>query len=204
MSTWSLTGNVLGTPPSGFLGTTDNNALVIKTGSPTVERLRVDTSGNVGIRTASPAAALDLGSGLLHVGGTTNPVTPEQGAYLGWNALTGGTGETDFINNQGLGTGGFAFMNTPPSGNPRTTLMVISGGGNVGIGMSTPSFPLHLAIGKTLRIEGGNGPGDAANYFSFGGNGTFGIDAPGVANGRLVVQNSGNVGIGKKQMIIKK
>jgi hypothetical protein len=196
MSTWSLTGNVLGTPPSGFLGTTDNNALVIKTGSPTTERLRVDTSGKVGIGTTSPAATLDLGSGLLRVGGTTTPMTTEQGAYLGWNALTGGTGETDFINNQGLGIGGFAFMNTPPSGSPRTTLMVITGSGNVGIGTSTPAFPLHLAAGKTLRIEGGTSPADNADYFSLGGNGSFGIDAPGIPNGRFVVQNSGNVGIG--------
>jgi hypothetical protein len=64
---------------------------------------------------------------------------------LGWNALTGGTGETDFINNQGGGTGGFAFMNTPASGTLRTTLMVIAGGGNVGIGTSSPSARLSVA-----------------------------------------------------------
>ena len=33
-------------------------------------------------------------------------------------------------------------------------------------------------------------------YFSFGGNGAFGIDAPGVPSGRFKVDNSGNVGIG--------
>jgi hypothetical protein len=55
---------------------------------------------------------------------------------------------------------------------------------------------LHLAAAKALRIEGGTDANDQASYFSFGGNGTFGIDAPGVANGRLVVNNSGNVGIG--------
>ena len=233
MGTWSLTGNALGTPPSGFLGTTDHSALVIKTGSPTTERLRVDTSGNVGIGTSAPAdklhiqgasdpgaciaiqrsdnhkfirlgvgtsgvaldfdstsylviqnndgmgiggifngpallcvtsngnvgigtvtpaASLDVTSGLLHVGGTTTPATAAQGAYLGWNALTGGTGETDFINNQGLGTGGFAFMNTPASGNPRTTLMVITGSGNVGIG--TPSPTSSLQVNGSLAVTG--------------------------------------------------
>lgn len=57
--------------------------------------------------------------------------------------------------------------------------------GNVGIG-----------LGRVLRIEGGTSATDTADYFSFGGNGTFGIDAPAVPNGRFVVQNSGNVGLG--------
>ena len=112
MGGWSLAGNKMGTPATGFLGTIDNSALVIKTGNPTEERLRVDTSGNVGI------------------------------------------------------------------------------------GTSNPGHPLHLAVGKALRVEGGTGPGDGANYFSFGGSGTFGIDAPGVPNGRFVVTNFGQVGIG--------
>ena len=107
---WALTGNSLGTPPQGVLGTTDNNALVIETNG--TERLRVDTSGNVGIGTNSPTAGL------------------------------------------------------------------------------------HLAPGKALRIEGGASATDTTDYFSFGGWGTFGIDAPGVPNGRLVVQPSGNVGVG--------
>jgi hypothetical protein len=112
MGSWSLTGNALGTASTAFLGTTDNNALVIQTGSPSKERLRVDPSGNLGIGTATPSAAL------------------------------------------------------------------------------------HVAPGKVLRIEGGTSATDQADYFSFGGNGAFGIDAPGVVNGRFVIQNSGNVGIG--------
>ena len=55
---------------------------------------------------------------------------------------------------------------------------------------------LSLGVGGVLRLEGGTGATDTATYFSFGGNGTFGIDAPGVPNGRFVVGNSGNVGIG--------
>jgi hypothetical protein len=64
--------------------------------------------------------------------------------------------------------------------------------GNVGIGISSPGYPLHLAVGKTLRIEGGTG----SAAFSFGGNGVFSIDAPNVPGGRFVVQDSGNVGVG--------
>jgi hypothetical protein len=115
MGSWSLAGNALGATPTGFLGTTDNDALVIKTGSPAAERLRVDASGHVGI------------------------------------------------------------------------------------GTSSPQYPLHIALGKALRIEGGTTATDATDYFSFGGWGTFGIDAPGLVNGRFVVLNSGNVGIGAAQ-----
>jgi hypothetical protein len=110
-------------------------------------------NGKVGIGTATPAALLDVGGGLLHVAANvgTNPTVTSQGAYLGWNALTGNTGETDFINNQGGGTGGFAFMNTPSSGAPRTTLMVISGDGNV----RAKSF--DVGEDKGVQIEGTSG-----------------------------------------------
>jgi hypothetical protein len=115
-------------------------------------RLFLQEGGGVGIGTGTPAASLDVGTGLLHVGGTTTPTVSAQGAYLGWNALTGGTGEMDFINNQGFGSGGFAFMNAPQSGTPLTTLMVITGAGNVGIMTTTPAET--LAVNGTLGVSG--------------------------------------------------
>ena len=157
-SPWLLTGNVGTNPSADFVGTTDNQPLVIKSGS-----------GKVGIGTETPVASLDVGSGVVHVAGATNPTTTEQGAYLGWNALTGGTGETDFINNQGLGTGGFAFMNTPPSGTPRSTVMVITGGGDVGIGTSTPVSQLDvrsaLASPVCIQLQTASSAGPGAAYF---------------------------------------
>jgi len=95
-------------------------------GSRGTEYMRIANGGNVGIGTTNPSADLDV-SGYLHVGGNPISTTTAQGAYLGWNALNGGTGETDFINNKGGGSsGGFAFMNTPPSGSPRSTLMTLN------------------------------------------------------------------------------
>lgn len=75
-------------------------------------------------------------------------------------------------------------------------LTILQSNGNVGIGNTSPSYAFHMGYGKGLRVEGGTTTADTANYFSFGGNGTFGIDAYGVPNGRFVVRNSGNVGIG--------
>ena len=105
-------------------------------------------TGYVGVGTTNPIAGLDIGGGPspdLHISGICSPTLTGQGAYMTWNALTCGTGETDFINNQGGGAGGFAFMNTPSSGTPKTTIMLITGSGNVGIlgglGVGTTTAP---------------------------------------------------------------
>jgi hypothetical protein len=111
------------------------------------------TDGNVGIGMDKPVAKLDIGSGVLHVAGQVDPKVTEPGAYLSWNTLSGSTCETDFINNQGKGPGGFVFMNTPSSGTPRTTLMFISGAGKVGIGTTDPKDSLDLAGGARILTD---------------------------------------------------
>jgi hypothetical protein len=143
---------------SALIGSAKNNFYVNALGLSTQNNLSVGGSayfnGNVGIGTTSPAANLDV-IGILHAGGLTNPTVTTQGAYLGWNALTGGTGETDLINNQGYGSGGFAFMNTPASGNPRTTLMFLTGSGSLGIGTTGPTAKLE--VNGSVKLTGGSG-----------------------------------------------
>ena len=115
----------------------------------------ITTSGsNVGIGTTTPAATLDV-NGYFHASGNTNPTTSVQGAYFGWNALTGSIGETDFINNQGGGTGGFAFMNTPSNGTPKTTLMFLNGTGNLGLGTTIPGSKLE--VNGNVKLTAGSG-----------------------------------------------
>jgi hypothetical protein len=158
-----------------------------------VARLSISHNGSIGIGTASPGAGLDLAAGPIHVGQTTNPTLSAQGAYLGWN-VSGGVGETDFINNQGLGTGGFAFINTPNAGAPPTTLVTIAGGGNVGIGTTSPQQNLSVNFGLNIDQENtnpggpipttgankaltfGSGSGEGIGSCRTGGNNQFGLD----------------------------
>ncbi|MFI5129710.1 MAG: beta strand repeat-containing protein [Chitinophagales bacterium] len=55
---WSLTGNSGTNPPTQFLGTTDNQRLVIKTNN--IEWVTIDPTGKTGIGVTSPTARLDV------------------------------------------------------------------------------------------------------------------------------------------------
>ena len=55
---WSLTGNAGTTPTTNFVGTTDNQELALRTNN--IERMRVATTGKVGIGTTTPQYKLDL------------------------------------------------------------------------------------------------------------------------------------------------
>ena len=55
---WSLTGNAGTNPATDYIGTTDNNPLVVRTNGS--ERMRVSQNGNIGIGTNNPAATLDV------------------------------------------------------------------------------------------------------------------------------------------------
>jgi hypothetical protein len=58
---WNITGNSGIDPSSNFLGTTDNQPLVIKTNGK--EALRINPAGSIGVGTNSPQNRLHVGSG---------------------------------------------------------------------------------------------------------------------------------------------
>jgi hypothetical protein len=186
----------------------------------TVEVFSILQNGNVGIGTATPSAKLDV-SGHIHSGGSCSGAIPNvQGAYLTWNQYCG-TGETDFINHQGGGVGGFAFINTA-NGTSLSPLMFITGTGKVGIGTTSPATTLHVGTGGDTPLVTSGGASviygtnagatnisvrDSASdveglYYAFSGGVLYGA----VTNhsttirtnnlDRITVASGGNVGIG--------
>lgn len=189
-------------------------------GTPPTTLMTITGAGKVGIGIGSPVAPLDVASGPIHVGQTTNPTLTAQGAYIGWN-MSGAAGETDFVNNQGGGSGGFAFINTPASGSPQSTLLTISGAGTVGIGIGTQAIQQSLSINAGLNIDQGNnnpggslplGANHALTFGSTSGEGIgscrlaggvnlFGLDFYTYYQSRMSISNSGAVTIGAEPAI---
>jgi Chaperone of endosialidase len=194
----------------------DNGNVGIGTTSP-ANKLSVtgnaDFTGNVGVGVSVPQAyghggnnkiveiknanssansqsqiMLSTGAADGSIGGITwaqhNIVTEKRAAFLGCVLDPFNTGSKLV----------FYTRNTPAF--TLSEKMTIDGNGNVGIGVSSPTYKLHLgASNNGLRIEG---PATAAigTALNIGGNGDVIIDKPGIIGGRFVIKENGNVGIG--------
>lgn len=119
----------------------------------------------------------------------SGPPYSSQGPYIGWNNLTGSTGETDFVNNRGLGLGGFVFMNTPSSGSPLTSLMILNASGNLGVGTNDPISRLTLAGSSTQNPNNSGSPidynGEGLTFINNAPTGSFNL------GGIRIVQKNG-------------
>ena len=166
------------------------------------ERMRIDTSGNVGIGTSSPSQKLDV-NGSINAG-TANGVSlfmADSSAIR--NTATGGN--TMFFDS-GVGTGSttgdFQFRST---GSYTTRFYINGASGNVGVGTTSPGSLLDVA-GTIRSGVGGSDPGTGAVFY-FVGSGAFQTVVGGAAfavntgannarTERMRIDSSGNVGIG--------
>jgi hypothetical protein len=145
-------------------------------------------TGNVGIGTASPTSA----SGLAFV--------LNSGASQGRICIkTSGTGDAsgDGLQIGMSGTAAFIEQRENDVLTFSTNLIErlrITSDGNIGIGLNNPQAKLAISSGSFsgLRVDS-NATYDA---IIVGGTGAFRIDAPSIINGRFVVTDGGNTGIG--------
>jgi hypothetical protein len=135
----------------GGVGTISNHPMLFSTNN--VERIRINTSGNVGIGTTSPNTKLQINDTQMSVNIETletlrlvRPVVPairnstSAGIRIGsFEAGAFGRGRMDFCVS-GSPNSGNAFGETPD-----VTVMTINANGNVGIGTTSPSEKLHIS-----------------------------------------------------------
>jgi hypothetical protein len=169
-------------------------------GSGTVEALRIDNAGNVGIGTTTPRSSLDIGDSDLYIG--NHPTTRK--IYFGGTAnyFTRGAIHTTQTN---LGlyndyATGYITLNTNSGEAVR-----VDEDGNVGIGTTSPSAPLDISSsatgGTTIELDNTSTGGRNWTLYSSGSGNSFGAgkfalyDAD-AASVRMLVDTSGNVGIG--------
>ncbi len=141
-NSWNLTGNG-GTTAANFIGTTDATDFITKTNN--AERIRVTSSGYVGIGTASPQQSLSVNNGVNIDQGSGNT-----GSTV--NALTFGSNSGEGIGSKRSSGGNQYGLDFYTSYNNR---MVITNGGNVGIGTTSPSYKLSvLSSSDPLYLSG--------------------------------------------------
>jgi hypothetical protein len=119
----------------GYIDFVSGGAQGLAFGSDASERMRIDSSGNVGIGTSSPGNRLDI------VGTSSSQIRVKDGV--------GGTSYYDFGRDSTDGLFGFSGAQTTFSGykwsvNAGTEVMRITNGGNVGIGTSSPGYKLDV------------------------------------------------------------
>jgi hypothetical protein len=175
-----------------FIGSVSNNSFSIYSNN--AERIRINTSGNVGIGLTAPSAR-------LHLGGSGNTEAVIDASINGSAILSilnsvGGSGVI------GYSSGALRFGTvTGANAAGFSEKMRIEANGNVGIGTTNPGYKLSIAgSGNTYNISphgsgvdvystGNIAPHYQTNYWWFTG-------VPGAGTFRMGLDASGNLGIG--------
>jgi trimeric autotransporter adhesin len=181
----------------GYYNTEDS----MRFGTNNAERMRIDSSGNVGIGTSSPQAPLDVSYGNASRADTlrlTNTNTAGYGSWLNFYGNYNGGYSFAKIGTENDGTGGSMRFHTADTSEVSQERMRITSAGRVGIGTTSPNRALHVATGVlTLGNSAGAlftdtnnagvllGSDNAIGYIS-------GVTAAGTGTAKLLLQPFGD------------
>jgi|694.fasta_scaffold04700_35 hypothetical protein len=153
-SNTGLNGTLFGVDTTGnaIVNQTQNFATIFSTNN--TERVRIDSSGNLGIGTSSPSAK-------LHVVGSQYRQNDSTGSF-GFTLNT--TSSTTTLATL-FGGSSFAIQ----TGGSGTNQLTLDSSGNLGIGTSSPSVRLHSksSLAENTIIEGTTARGGGNVYASF-------------------------------------
>ncbi len=169
-----------------YLESSSGNALQFVDATAGAERMRINSSGNVGIGTSSPSSLLDV-NGNAEVNGTL---------FLG--ASNHGNLASDSNTLYARGTN-IAFQDAAGSG----TYAYISSSGNLGIGDTAPAYKLtvagdmRLTGGGDLRLSSATGTTTAGGDSQIYNDANNMIFTTGTTTAeRMRIDSSGNLGVG--------
>ena len=142
LSSWNLSGNVGTNPATQFIGTTDAQALAIRTNNS--DRVRITETGNVGIGTITPQQKLDVNGDISGTVISARGSTEIPAQVSGKTFFTGGY-TTPVAGKMIFGDGtGWKYHLSKRISSVTTDLFTFMDNGNVGIGTITPQANLHI------------------------------------------------------------
>ncbi|MBX9809265.1 hypothetical protein K2X92_02670, partial [Candidatus Gracilibacteria bacterium] len=183
---WAIAGNAGTDPLANFVGTTDSIPLVFRTNN--VERMRMTSTGSLGIGTNNPSYRVDVNGDLIASGWirTRN----NQGWYS--ESYGGGIWMTDstwvrVYNNKSFWTDSVIHSSSGITIGYAGTTPPVSGAiiaGNMAVGSNTVTAGARLDVNGAIRIAGGS-PGNGKVLVS---------DATGLASWQALAGSSGALG----------